>query len=68
VRRSDPLMTRRIGAIGLGVSRYGLAFLLVLIGSYKFFTFEAEGIRPLVGSSPCWGGCMKCSMSRQRRP
>jgi reactive chlorine resistance protein C len=55
VRRSDPLMTRRIGAIGLGVSRYGLAFLLVLIGSYKFFTFEAEGIRPLVGSSPLLG-------------
>ena len=45
-------MTDRIGAIGLGVSRYGLAFLLVLIGSYKFFTFEAEGIRPLVGTSP----------------
>jgi uncharacterized membrane protein YkgB len=55
VTRPDPFMTRRIGAIGLGVSRYGLAFLLVLIGSYKFFTFEAEGIRPLVGSSPLLG-------------
>jgi uncharacterized membrane protein YkgB len=52
VTRLDPFMTRRIGAIGLGVSRYGLAFLLVLIGGYKFFAFEAEGIRPLVGSSP----------------
>jgi reactive chlorine resistance protein C len=52
VTRPNPLMTRRIGAIGLGVSRYGLAFLLVLIGSYKFFTFEAEAIQPLVGSSP----------------
>jgi uncharacterized membrane protein YkgB len=50
--RPDPFMTRRMGAIGLGVSRYGLAFLLVLIGSYKFFMFEAEAIRPLVGSSP----------------
>jgi uncharacterized membrane protein YkgB len=46
------LMPHRIGAIGLGVSRYGLALLLVLIGGYKFFTFEAEAIRPLVGSSP----------------
>jgi reactive chlorine resistance protein C len=52
VTRLDPFMTRRIGAIGLGVSRYGLAFLLLLIGGYKFFSFEAEGIRPLVGSSP----------------
>jgi uncharacterized membrane protein YkgB len=50
--RPDPILTRRIGAIGLGLSRYGLAFILVLIGSYKFFTFEAEGIRPLVSSSP----------------
>jgi reactive chlorine resistance protein C len=52
VTRPDPFMTRRIGAIGLGVSRYGLAFLLVLIGGYKFFSFEAEAIRPLVGGSP----------------
>jgi reactive chlorine resistance protein C len=47
-----PLVTNRIGAIGLDVSRYGLAFILVLIGSYKFFTFEAEGIQPLVANSP----------------
>jgi reactive chlorine resistance protein C len=52
VTRPHPVMTRRIGAIGLGVSRYGLAMLLLLIGGYKFFAFEAEGIRPLVGSSP----------------
>jgi reactive chlorine resistance protein C len=52
VTRPDPFMTKWIGAIGLGVSRYGLAFLLALIGGYKFFSFEAEGIRPLVGSSP----------------
>ena len=43
---------RQIGAIGIAVMRYGLALLLVLIGSYKFFDFEAEAIRPLVGSSP----------------
>jgi reactive chlorine resistance protein C len=45
-------MTNRIGAIGLGVSRYGLALVLVVIGSYKFFSFEAEAIRPLVSNSP----------------
>jgi reactive chlorine resistance protein C len=50
--QEHPLTTSRIGAIGLGVSRYGLALLLVLIGGYKFFTFEAEAIRPLVGNSP----------------
>jgi uncharacterized membrane protein YkgB len=44
--------TSKILATGVGVSRYGLALLLGLIGSYKFFPFEAEGIRPLVGSSP----------------
>jgi hypothetical protein len=49
VTRPDPVMTRQIGAIGLGVSRSGLAFLLVLIGSYKFFTFEAEARRPSSG-------------------
>jgi uncharacterized membrane protein YkgB len=46
-----PTMTR-IHAVGLALLRYGLAFLLVVIGSYKFFAFEAEGIRPLVSSSP----------------
>src|SRR5688572_4042881 len=42
----------RIGVVGLLLLRYGLAFLLVVIGSYKFFAFEAEGIRPLVSNSP----------------
>jgi uncharacterized membrane protein YkgB len=46
-----PTITR-IRVVGLGLLRYGLAFLLVMIGSFKFFAFEAEGIRPLVGSSP----------------
>jgi uncharacterized membrane protein YkgB len=30
----------------------GLVFLLVTIGSFKFFAFEAEAIRPLVSNSP----------------
>jgi uncharacterized membrane protein YkgB len=37
---------------GMNLQRYGLALLLVLIGSYKFFAFEADAIQPLVGSSP----------------
>lgn len=46
------LEIRRVHAVGLALSRYGLAFLLVMIGSFKFFSFEAEGIRPLVSNSP----------------
>jgi reactive chlorine resistance protein C len=42
----------RLHSVGLSLLRYGLAFLLVTIGSFKFFTFEAEAIRPLVGNSP----------------
>ena len=37
---------------GLTLLRYGLVFLLLLWGSFKFFAFEAEGIRPLVEHSP----------------
>jgi hypothetical protein len=48
----------RIRAVGLGLLRFGLALLLMMIGSFKFFAFEAEGIKPLVGSSPCSPGSM----------
>ncbi len=41
-----------IGVVGLGLLRYGLVFLLVTIGAFKFFAFEAEGIRPLVSDNP----------------
>jgi reactive chlorine resistance protein C len=37
---------------GLWVLRYGLVFFLLTFGGFKFFAFEAEGIRPLVASSP----------------
>ena len=37
---------------GLWVLRYGLVFFLLTFGSFKFFAFEAEGIRPLVANSP----------------
>lgn len=41
-----------IRAVGLSLLRYGLVFLLVTIGSFKFLAFEAEAIRPLVSNSP----------------
>jgi uncharacterized membrane protein YkgB len=37
---------------GLAMLRYGLVFLLVMWGGFKFASFEAEGIQPLVSHSP----------------
>ena len=37
---------------GIGVLRYGLVGLLLLWGSFKFFSFEAMAIQPLVENSP----------------
>jgi len=48
----DTNRTRRLAAAGRGVLRYGLMALLLLWGGFKFFDFEAEGIRPLVEHSP----------------
>jgi uncharacterized membrane protein YkgB len=48
----DPARTRQIGLAGQIVLRYGLVALLVLWGSWKFFEFEAEAIRPLIEESP----------------
>lgn len=49
--RAD-LRLLRLQAIGTGVLRYGLVFLLVLWGGFKFAQFEAEGIKPLIANSP----------------
>lgn len=38
--------------LGTGVLRYGVVFLLLAIGTAKFFAFEAENIKPLVEHSP----------------
>jgi uncharacterized membrane protein YkgB len=46
---------RRLAAAGRGVLRYGLMTLLLLWGGFKFFDFEAQGIRPLVEHSPVLG-------------
>jgi len=43
---------RRLTWAGTGVLRYSLVFLLTLIGSFKFFAFEAEGVQPLLAHSP----------------
>jgi len=48
----DTNRTRRLAAAGRGVLRYGLVALLLLWGGFKFFDFEAQGIRPLVEHSP----------------
>lgn len=42
----------KLAALGLSISRYGLAVVLLLIGSLKFTTWEAAGIQPLVAHSP----------------
>ena len=42
----------RLEQAGTGVLRYGIVFLLVVIGAAKYFAFEARGIEPLVANSP----------------
>jgi uncharacterized membrane protein YkgB len=39
-------------ALGVGISRYGLVVILLLIGLAKFTPEEAAGIQPLVAHSP----------------
>jgi len=41
-----------LDSIGVGVSRYGLVVVLMLIGLLKFTPPEAAGIQPLVMHSP----------------
>jgi reactive chlorine resistance protein C len=42
----------RLESIGVGVTRYGLVTVLLLIGLAKFTREEAAGIQPLVAHSP----------------
>ncbi|BDG06075.1 DUF417 family protein [Anaeromyxobacter oryzae] len=53
-RTTDPVDVRiaRLEDTGIGVLRYGLVFLLVVIGTAKYFAFEAQAIEPLVAHSP----------------
>jgi reactive chlorine resistance protein C len=52
VRNPVDARIARAEEIGTGVLRYGVVFLLVAIGTAKYFAFEAEGIKPLVENSP----------------
>jgi reactive chlorine resistance protein C len=42
----------KLEALGVSISRYGLAVVLLLIGILKFTPEEAAGIQPLVAHSP----------------
>jgi len=48
----DDRRARKLQNVGAGVLRYGLTFLLLLFGTFKFFNFEAEAIQPLLTHSP----------------
>jgi uncharacterized membrane protein YkgB len=52
---TDSRLVQTLGTVGVGVLRYGLVFLLLLWGAFKFTAVEAEGIRPLVENSPYLG-------------
>ncbi len=52
VRASVEARIAQAEELGTGVLRYGVVFLLVVIGTAKFFAFEAEGIKPLIEHSP----------------
>jgi uncharacterized membrane protein YkgB len=48
----DLRRAQRLQTLGAGILRYGLTFLLLLFGTFKFFRFEAEAIQPLLTHSP----------------
>lgn len=43
---------QRVNRLGIHVTRYGLAIVMIWIGAMKFTQYEAEGIQPLVANSP----------------
>jgi uncharacterized membrane protein YkgB len=49
IRAADP---SKVQAAGGAILRYGLVAILLYFGAFKFTAVEAEGIRPLVASSP----------------
>jgi len=51
----DPRRGQQLQSLGSTVLRLGLAFLLALFGTFKFFRFEADAIQPLVSHSPLVG-------------
>jgi uncharacterized membrane protein YkgB len=55
VATADERLAPALAAVGVGVLRYGLVFLLLLWGAFKFTAVEANGIQPLVANSPFLG-------------
>src|SRR3954453_21714584 len=48
-------MAERLNTIGIHITRYGLAIVLLWIGGVMFTAYQAEGIRPPVANSPLMG-------------
>lgn len=63
----DPALARlaALEAAGGHVLRYGLVFLLLWWGAFKFAAFEAEGVRPLVENSPLLAWLYRLGDTRQ---
>ncbi len=49
---SQDALASRIDGVGIQVTRYGLALVMVWIGGMKFTAYEATAIQPMVASSP----------------
>jgi len=54
-RLDDPKLEEWLRTGGSALLRYALVFLMLLWGSFKFFDFEAQAIRPLAENSPLTG-------------
>lgn len=48
----DAAKIQILNSVGIAVSRYGLAAILLIFGAFKFTNFEAKAIQPLVENSP----------------
>lgn len=49
---SQDALASRIDGLGIQVTRYGLALVMVWIGGMKFTAYEAAAIQPMVANSP----------------
>ena len=51
-RDTDTALSEKLQALGIFMTRYGLAVVFAWIGAMKFTAYEANGIQPLVAKSP----------------
>jgi uncharacterized membrane protein YkgB len=49
---TDTALSEKLQALGIFMTRYGLAVVFAWIGAMKFSAYEANGIQPLVANSP----------------